>query len=261
MGSKYPTRIRQNRYKLRPRNRHGFVSPGQKYTAVHFYLLPIELRDMVFAFSLVRTDGKTPALLLALRGDKEMYLQALKVFYHVNEMEMRWQGGLGWFEELRGEVKEMVKKVVIAVPPTSAQVSALHSSLTTLPNLTSLKLRSLNTTYLTTFALPCFLSITNSKFNFQHLTKLTIEVRLKTDKYPTGSSGVILAVYQWADEFEAKEEIRKLNGEIDSLLRGKREHSWVVANCWDIFSVVWKAGKGEVLGAGEKEKRVGEVER
>jgi hypothetical protein len=70
----------------------------------------------VFAYSLVQTDGKTPALLISLRGDKKLYYQALKVFYQANEVEIRWQGGLGWFAELRGEVKSMVKKVVVTIP-------------------------------------------------------------------------------------------------------------------------------------------------
>ena len=106
----------QARYKLRPRNFNGFVTPGQKYTAVHFNLLSAELRDIVFAHSFIQTDSQTPALLIALRGDKKLYHQALKVFYQVNEVDMKWQGGLGWFAELRREVKGMVKKVVVTIP-------------------------------------------------------------------------------------------------------------------------------------------------
>jgi hypothetical protein len=49
---------------------------------------------MIFALSLVQTDGKTPVLLIALRPDEELYAQALKVFYQVNELKVRWQGGL-----------------------------------------------------------------------------------------------------------------------------------------------------------------------
>ena len=71
---------------------------------------------MVFALSLYQADGKTPALLLALRGDKALYLQALKMFYQVNEVELRWQEGLEWFDALRGEVKDMVKRVVVTIP-------------------------------------------------------------------------------------------------------------------------------------------------
>ena len=106
---------RQNCYNLRPRNASCFVSCGLKYTSVHLHLLCPELRDMIFASSLVQTDGKTPALLIALRPDEELYAQALKVFYQVNELKVRWQGGLSWFAELRGEVKGMVKCVAVAV--------------------------------------------------------------------------------------------------------------------------------------------------
>jgi hypothetical protein len=94
---------RQNRYNLRPRNTSGFVSCGLKYNSVHLHLLCPELRDMIFALSLFQTDGKTPALLVALRPDEGLYSQALKVFYLVNELDMRWQGGLSWFVESRKE--------------------------------------------------------------------------------------------------------------------------------------------------------------
>jgi hypothetical protein len=70
---------------------------------------------MIFALSLFQTDGKTPALLIALRPDERLYSQALKVFYQVNELDMRWQGGLSWFAELRREVKGMVRNIAVAV--------------------------------------------------------------------------------------------------------------------------------------------------
>jgi hypothetical protein len=70
---------------------------------------------MIFALSLFQTDGKTPALLIALRQDEWLYSQALKVFYQVNELDMRWQGGLSWFAELRREAKGMVRHVAVAV--------------------------------------------------------------------------------------------------------------------------------------------------
>jgi hypothetical protein len=106
---------RQNRYNLRPRNASGFVSCGLKYTSVHLHLLCPELRDMIFALSPFQTDGKPPALLIALRPDEGLYSQALKVFYQVNELDMRWQGGLSWFAELRREVKGMIRDVAVAV--------------------------------------------------------------------------------------------------------------------------------------------------
>jgi len=37
------------------------------------------------------------------------------VFYQVNELDMRWQGGLSWFAELEREVKGMVRNVAVAV--------------------------------------------------------------------------------------------------------------------------------------------------
>ena len=106
---------RQNRYNLHPCNASGFVSCGLKYTSVHFHLFCPELRDMIFALSLFQTDGKTPALHIALWPDEGLYSQALKVLYQVNELDMRWQGGLSWFVESRREVKGMVRNVAVAV--------------------------------------------------------------------------------------------------------------------------------------------------
>ena len=83
---------------------------------------------MIFALSLFQTDGKTPALLVALRPDEGLYSQALKVFYQVNELDMRWQGGLSWFAELRREVKGTVRNVDFlqpAIPPLTLNFYSL----------------------------------------------------------------------------------------------------------------------------------------
>jgi hypothetical protein len=67
-------------------------------------------------------------------------------------------------------------------------------------------------------------------------------VRLKTDKHPTGWGGVALAAQQWADEFEAKKEIKRVSGEIEGLfgLKGEGQVSFV----GDIFYGVWNFRKG-----------------
>jgi hypothetical protein len=66
-------------------------------------------------------------------------------------------------------------------------------------------------------------------------------VRLKTDKHPTGWGGVALAAQQWADEFEARKDVKRFRGEIEGLVGVKGEMSFV----GDIFSGVWNAGKGK----------------
>lgn len=71
---------------------------------------------MVFAISLLRTDSKTPALLVALRTDEELYRQALKVYYSMNEMGLAWTDGLERFDDLKKEILGVVKKVVVTVP-------------------------------------------------------------------------------------------------------------------------------------------------
>ncbi|PMD62853.1 uncharacterized protein K444DRAFT_661906 [Hyaloscypha bicolor E] len=115
----------------------------------------------------------------------------------------------------------MVKCVAVAVSSTNSVFSILHTSLATLPNLTTLKLRSPTTTLLTSFNLPSLLSPLTSippfqptKLNWQHLTKLTIEAKLKTDKFPQGRGGIFLAAQRWADEYEARGEVKRFKGEI-----------------------------------------------
>ena len=103
------------RYNLRPRNPSGFVSCGQNYSSIHLRLLSPELRNMIFTYSLLQTDGGTPALLVALRQDKELYRQALEVFYAINELEISSKGELGWFDRLGQKAKEMVKLVVVII--------------------------------------------------------------------------------------------------------------------------------------------------
>ncbi|KAJ5038241.1 uncharacterized protein L3040_007108 [Drepanopeziza brunnea f. sp. 'multigermtubi'] len=46
---------------------------------------PIELRQMMFGYCLqIEEDNKSPALLMALRADKELYPEAIEMFYKLN---------------------------------------------------------------------------------------------------------------------------------------------------------------------------------
>ncbi|TAQ88009.1 hypothetical protein B7494_g3684 [Chlorociboria aeruginascens] len=46
---------------------------------------PVEVRSIIFEKAL-KWDGKGPGLLVALRGDKKLYYEALKVFYDINPL-------------------------------------------------------------------------------------------------------------------------------------------------------------------------------
>ncbi|KAG4441076.1 hypothetical protein IFR05_003430 [Cadophora sp. M221] len=46
--------------------------------------IPLEMRRMIFKDCLKIKGGKSPALLIALRGDKELYEQALEVYYKIS---------------------------------------------------------------------------------------------------------------------------------------------------------------------------------
>jgi hypothetical protein len=59
---------------------------------------PAEIRDMIFNFSNVLSwTGKTPALILALRGDQELYREVLELFYRNNTFALHraneWKTG------------------------------------------------------------------------------------------------------------------------------------------------------------------------
>jgi hypothetical protein len=57
---------------------------------VTFRLLPVEMREEIFKYTFATSQNypdfaaSTPALLVALRGDRELYDQALRVFYGIN---------------------------------------------------------------------------------------------------------------------------------------------------------------------------------
>jgi hypothetical protein len=103
------------RYNLRPRNPLGYVSSSVKYATIHLRLLPAKLLDEIFKLLLSRIDATTPALLVALRSEDELYLQALRVYYAINEFELR--GALvGWISEIKREVLGLVRRVVVVCP-------------------------------------------------------------------------------------------------------------------------------------------------
>jgi len=46
--------------------------------------LPPEVREMIFRHCVDFTEGKTPPLIVALRGDKKLYREAMRLFYKLN---------------------------------------------------------------------------------------------------------------------------------------------------------------------------------
>lgn len=62
------------------------VSPAKDIESSNLLrMFPPEIREHIFNFALDNCwEGKTPALLKALYGDREVYMEAIKVFYKVN---------------------------------------------------------------------------------------------------------------------------------------------------------------------------------
>jgi hypothetical protein len=46
---------------------------------------PREIREEIFKLTVGDWENKMPALIKALRGDREVYLEAMKVFYKINK--------------------------------------------------------------------------------------------------------------------------------------------------------------------------------
>tara|TARA_R110002060_G_scaffold18937_1_gene25902 strand:- start:179 stop:460 length:282 start_codon:yes stop_codon:yes gene_type:complete len=68
-------------------------------TRLSLRTIPYELRDKIFGDCIELVGGKTPPLVIALRSNKEMYPQALELYYKIN------------FFTLDGITKDILKKV------------------------------------------------------------------------------------------------------------------------------------------------------
>jgi hypothetical protein len=52
---------------------------------------PPEIREMIFQRCIDTRDNKSPSIIIALRGDKELYREAIKVFYKLNFFRLTWE--------------------------------------------------------------------------------------------------------------------------------------------------------------------------
>lgn len=66
-------------------------------SASTLYILPPELRQAIFGYSLFRDGGQNPPLLEALRCDPELYNEAVEVFNDINTFTLTrdkgWSAG------------------------------------------------------------------------------------------------------------------------------------------------------------------------
>jgi hypothetical protein len=90
------------------------------------------------------------------------------------------------------------------------------------------------------------------KFQFPHLTNLQLEIKLKTASYPSflyGSGGVMAAAQKWSDEYDARQEARKIKEGIEKLVGKEGEERWidVLGPGPAILVVRWEAERGKVL--------------
>jgi hypothetical protein len=50
-----------------------------------FQKLPLEIRDMIYAYAFANSSGKKPALLFALKNKQLLYKAARKIYFQINE--------------------------------------------------------------------------------------------------------------------------------------------------------------------------------
>jgi hypothetical protein len=74
------------------------MTPLTPLSSAGLRAFPVEIRDMIYDFSNVLFwTGKTPALIVALRGDQELYREVLELFYRNNTFTLHganeWKTG------------------------------------------------------------------------------------------------------------------------------------------------------------------------
>jgi uncharacterized protein YjbI with pentapeptide repeats len=74
---------------------------------------PPEIRAMIFNGCIHFADHKTPAIIIALRGDKEMYEEAIQIFYKLNSFRVKLQN-LTDFEAMSIKAIQGIRKLVIS---------------------------------------------------------------------------------------------------------------------------------------------------
>jgi hypothetical protein len=85
-----------------------FSSAEETKPSITLRRFPAEIRQAIFKLTVGDWEGKTPALIKALRGDREMYLEAMEVFYKINTYFS--SSGNNWSEEFPDRLLPTVTK-------------------------------------------------------------------------------------------------------------------------------------------------------
>jgi hypothetical protein len=77
-----------------------------------FSFFPLELREKIFIRCL-EWNGKTPALVVAARGDKQLYEEIIEIFYRTENMFVLHRGNHWWFGNMSQRALLSVRKLMI----------------------------------------------------------------------------------------------------------------------------------------------------
>ena len=83
------------------------------YSPLAIRKFPPEIRAMIFAGCVDNKGYKTPNLLVALRGDREMYEEAVQIFYGLNWFRVKLLT-LPDFVSMSKKAIENIRKLVIS---------------------------------------------------------------------------------------------------------------------------------------------------
>ena len=83
-------------------------------TSKGFRTFPPEIREMIFQPCL-EGEGNRPALLAALRGDRELYAEAICLFYKANNTCVMSPRNVNSFRDMSERALESIKKVKVLV--------------------------------------------------------------------------------------------------------------------------------------------------
>ncbi|KAK0129541.1 hypothetical protein ONS96_000106 [Cadophora gregata f. sp. sojae] len=86
---------------------------------------PFELRGMIFKDCLKIEGGKSPQLIVALRGDKELYEQALEVYYKVNYLTLPNDNQIEYLERISAKALSRVSMLRVNTPPEYEAIKLL----------------------------------------------------------------------------------------------------------------------------------------
>ncbi|KAL2074849.1 hypothetical protein VTL71DRAFT_8628 [Oculimacula yallundae] len=137
--------------------------------------LPFEVRDMIFAYCVDIVDCRSPPLLIALRGDTELYLQCLEHYYELNYYTLNTKT-LPYVNDLSPKALSRMKRLCIEI-----KYSDLYGEMIALDKILPLRLWEATNVTTLMFRIPLGISgthdhwVRNTLIIFPGITKVIFD--------------------------------------------------------------------------------------